>query len=462
MGRLAWALLAPWSLGFAPAPESAPPPSDWSDFSEFEFVDEAQPEPASSTSDTNLVTQDPRSTSPASEIMSGSLRLTGAYLRFPDRPAPLPSGGDALLTTVGRLMIDHGGRLAKLEVNIFADLSRTPSFGDFGGAFASAGRVASPYRHRYLTVSPWASDDDPLRSSVGLDRAKLAFDRGPASFEVGRFPINDSVSLFFTPNDYFAPFSATAVNRIYKPGVDGARFAYAFGPLSSVEITGVLGFDDGYRAAWSHSAVMLRASTVQWGFEGSVHGGKVAQRWVAGASLQGDLGPVGVRAEGHVGVPDFEGDGRRGATDTGRPVHGRFAGGPNMNFDWHRLSVGAEYAFYSEGAASPSAYLDRAQRFFPDDLPYLARHYVGVNAGLEIVPVLYANALSLVNASDGSGLAALSFVYSVADEADLIGGLFVPWGPGPTLTDDPSLPADVRSEFGNSALTLYLESRVFF
>ncbi len=448
----------------------ADPPSDWSEFEDFEFVeDEEDPDSSPSAGEGTATREDeaaqerPKGRAPkkpASEIMSGSLRLTGAYLAPPDLPEPLPSSSDGILTTVGRLIIDHSWSRAKLEVNVFGDMSRVPEFASAGGSFTSAGQTDSAYRNQYLTPRIWTPGQ--ARGSVGFDRLKVAVEAGPATIELGRFPINESVAFFFTPNDYFAPFSATAVNRIYKPGIDGLRTAFTLGPLSSIDVTAALGFEDGYHPDWGHSAVLLRASTVKWGFAWSVHGGKVAQRWVAGGSFQGDLGRVGIRGEGHVGIPDLEGDGRKGQADEARRIHGRLSAGPNLMFDWHNASLGAEYAFFSDGAASPDDYIARSQRFFPDDLPYLAQHYVGVNAGMEIIPILQASTAAIVNASDGSGLVTASMVYSVADEADLIGGLFVPWGTRASVRDDPLMPLDLGSEFGNGGLTLYFESRVFF
>jgi hypothetical protein len=192
-----------------------------------------------------------------------------------------------------------------------------------------------------------------------------------------------------------------------------------------------------------------------------VLGGKAAERWVAGGSLQGDLGPMGVRAEGHVGIPDDDGDGRDDA-DRHRPVYGRLAVGPNFNVDWQQLTVAAEYGFLSDGTLRPGDDLARATRLFPDDVPYLGQHYASLSASLEIVPVLRGSALGLVDAGDGSGITGLTFLYNVADEADLIAGAFIPWGARTTNADLAALPPRLASEFGLSPLSIYLEARVFF
>ena len=266
--------------------------------------------------------------------------------------------------------------------------------------------------------------------------------------DVGRLPVNYAVTQMFTPNDFFAPFSATAINKAYKPGVDALRLSFGLGQLSSLDVVGVFNPD------WAEVALLARPSVVLWGVEWAALGGKLAERWVAGASLQGDAGPIGLRAEGHVGFPDRDGDG----LVPGEDVHVRVAAGPNVNFDWQSAMLGAEYAFFSDGTLDPADYIARFGRRFPDDLPYLGKHYVGLVAGLETVPTLRLATTGLVNAGDGSGLVGLSALYSVADEADLLLGGFVPWGRDPVLGPSPAL----RSEFGASPLTIYLESRVFF
>ena len=394
------------------------------------------------------------------DIFTGSLRLTGAFLHFDDVPELFPDGDDALLASVFRIMAkrdlgDHFG----VELNYFLDLSRVPGGAAATGAFSTAGSRGSVYRYPFLVYRAW--EQGSVTGSLGVDRFVVDAHAGPVTVAVGRFPISYTVTGLLTPNDFFSPFAASAVNRIYKPGVDAIRVGSAIGMNTSVEVVGALGFDDGGVPKWGRSGLLARAATVQWGFEWAALGGKVAERWVVGGSSQGDVGPVSLRAEGHVGFPDEDGDGRRGE-DTDDPIHVRLSGGPSLNIGWRNSTIGAEYAFVSDGASDPADYLTRIGDLFPDDQPLLARHYVGLNGGVEIVPILYGSVFMLVNGNDGSGLTGLSLLYNVADEADLIAGLFVPWGAEPTITMDPMNPVELRSELGVSPLTVYLEARAFF
>jgi hypothetical protein len=287
---------------------------------------------------------------------------------------------------------------------------------------------------------------------------RVSFDS--VNLDIGRFPITYAVTGMFTTNDFFAPFAATAVNRIYKPGVDAIRVSTGLGPTSSVDVVGVLGYDlESDRPSWGHSAVLTRAAIVGAGFEWAALGGKVSQRWVAGGSLQGDAGPINLRAEFHVGIPDDEGDGH---DRDDQPIYGRVAAGPSMMFAWQNAVVSAEYMFASDGATSPSGYLDRALASYTDDQPYLGQHYVAAVFGAEIIPILRGSLTGLVNATDGSGLAGVSLIYNVADESDLILGVFVPWGKGVSGSDPVTGFPRLGSELGSSPLSVYLEARVFF
>jgi len=257
------------------------------------------------------------------------------------------------------------------------------------------------------------------------------------------------------PNDFFAPFSAAAVNRLYKAGVDALTFGYNVGSLSSLELIGVLGYDaeDG-SPTWGQSAFLFRGSTVLASFELSALGGKVAGRWVVGGSFQGEILQFGVRGEGHVGFPDADGDGL-----TDRNPYGRFAVSVDKLFNWQNLFVGVEYAFFSDGINGGGiGYLERATRLFPDDLGFMGKHYAVVSAGVEVIPVVSAGTAVIINASDGSGIVTVSVRYDVADEATFSAGALIPWGRRPETV----LELDRITELGLAPIAIFLETQVYF
>jgi hypothetical protein len=398
----------------------------------------------------------------------GNIRLTTAYLRYPDVPELYPGLNEGLVAAVVRLILDGtlGARI-NYDLNLYADMSRMPAMAA-GSAFATAGSFRSPYRTRYLA---WDYvEKETVSGQMGVDRFSLVIKAEPVTVTVGRFPVNDSITLIFTPNDFFAPFSATTVNKVYKPGVDALRLGVTLGMLSSLELTGVLGYGDDDVPDWGRSALMTRISAVKWNFEWALMGGKVAERWIAGASIQGEAGLFGLHAEAHAGFPDRNGDGRLddvdGDGEKADDIHGRVAGGFNILFAWHNVTLGAEYMFISDGASRGGDYAARVMRLYPDDIPTMGRHYVGLSAGGEIIPILMLQTMALFNVSDHSGLGMVSLVCSAADEIEFVAGVLIPFGPEPSMGSadilGPAAFPVIESEFGSVPLMAFLEGRFYF
>ena len=67
--------------------------------------------------------------------------------------------------------------------------------------------------------------------------------------------------------------------------------------------------------------------------------------------------------------------------------------------------------------------------------------------------------LALVSLGDGSGMAMASLSYSIADEADFVGGLLIPWGE--RTAGAAGLPV-LGSEMGSAPVAGFLETRFFF
>ncbi|MCP4195934.1 MAG: hypothetical protein GY762_02185, partial [Proteobacteria bacterium] len=293
----------------------------------------------------------------------GAIRLTGAYFHYPDVPYVLPEDDDGLAAGEFRLILEGNLWQVDYDVNFFADLSRVPeplcpdysdasdsSRNSNSGTFNTAGSYKSPYRTTYLTWTYW--DDGPINGQLGLDYFSIYYQRSPMDITVGRFPVNYSVTNIFTPNDFFVPFSASAINKIYKPGVDAVRLGFSAGTFTNVEIVGVMGNNEDDVPSWAQSALLARASTVALNIEWSVLGGKLAERWFVGASIQGEAGPIGIRVEGHAGFPDQDGDGflNNDEDETIQSdIYGRLSAGLEAMFPWQNAMIGLEYAFYSDG-----------------------------------------------------------------------------------------------------------------
>jgi len=395
----------------------------------------------------------------------GSGRLTGAFFHYPAEEDVFPADDDGLGAGVLRLILEGGlGYHVGYEINIYSSLARSGTAG-LGGAFDRAGSATSPYRYPHLSLRYW--EDGSVQGELGIDRFVFQVSASPLLLTVGRMPINHGVTSIFVPNDFFAPFAVAAINTVYKPGVDGLKIGIETGMQSGVELVGVLGYGVDGAPDWAYSALLLRARRVFGNCAWALLGGKLAGRWIVGASMQGELGPLGVRGEGHLGFRDR--DGLDGADDLDGDgpwlgdAYTRFALGLDMLFAWQNASIVLEYFFQSDGIDGPKNYWQRLTSLFPDDQLFFGKHYVGLNFGLDIIPILRFNSIGILNAADGSGLAGVSLAYNISDESDFILGMFVPWGKRPEADNGlPDAPPVLHSEFGILPLTVYLESRFYF
>jgi hypothetical protein len=390
----------------------------------------------------------------ASITAVGNAWLLTAYYHNWSLRQPLPTPpDDGIAAGVLRLLLD--GDLpwkVNYEANFYFELSRGPTALG-ANTFLTAASFNTPYRTQYLAWSFWTNGS--IDGQMAVDRLRFTRSFGPVDISIGRFPINHSVTFLFTPNDFFAPFSATTLNKTYKPGVDALRVNIGLGQLSGLEILGVLGSDANGTPAWSRSALTARFETVLLGFHGSIIGGKLAERWILGGTLQGDIKGIGLRAEGHFGMPDKDGDGRMDG-----PMYGQVAARIEHSWPWHNLSIGGEYAYFSDGAPAPADYIIRAGAFFPDELPYLGRHYAGVNGAIDIIPILNLGVVGLVNAADGSGITTVSLTYNASNEVDVSLGMLAGWGYRPR--QDATGALVLRSEFGATPITAFLQTTISF
>jgi hypothetical protein len=379
--------------------------------------------------------------------------LAAYYHSWSLRPPLTPPPDDGIAAAVLRLLLD--GELPQkvgYEANFYFELSRGPT--QLGAnTFLTASSFTTPYRTPYVAWTFW--NNGSVSGQMAIDRLRFHRSFGPVDISIGRFPINHSVTFLFTPNDFFAPFSATTLNKTYKPGVDALRINVGIGQLSGLEVLGVLGSDPNGVPAWSRSAVTARLETVLAGFHGAIIGGRLAARWIVGGTIQGDIKGIGLRAEGHFGMPDKNGNGHIDG-----PLYGQLSARLEHSWPWHNVSIGGEYAFFSDGAAAAADYLARALRLFPDELPYLGRHYAGINGAIDIIPILNLAVVGLINAGDGSGITTLALTYNAANEVDLSLGMLAGWGYRP-LPDSHGVPV-LRSEFGLTPIAAFLQTTISF
>lgn len=366
-----------------------------------------------------------------------------------------PARDLAVTAAILRLMADlsWGERLA-LEVHVYQRVSGGPSLSLAGLAdgfgTAEAGRTSA------LSWQPYQRGG--TAAELAVDRAAVKLFLPSARIVIGRQPVNFATTNFFTPNDFFQPFSAQSFFRVYKAGVDAARLDLDVGALSQITVVGVMGYaqDDGARPSADASALVLRASTSLWDFEWSGMTGKLAGGWFGGIGIQGEVFEwLGVRMEGHIAAPTQEGADSRAELAIG--LEHRFESS---------LFLQLEYFYNGSGKTQAAQYL----AVFEDEwanqgAPYLGRHYLAVGAAYELTPLLNINSFALMNLNDRSYQVAGALAYSLLDDVDASLVVSVPVGEGLNASIAPDFSGvDIawQSEFGTYPVAVSAELRAFF
>ena len=288
--------------------------------------------------------------------------------------------------------------------------------------------------HRYLHIT--------------ADRLNLGWHWQPFDIILGRQAINLATTFFFTPNDFFAPFSAQRFFRIYKPGVDGLRTDIELSPRSQFSAFFIAGYtlDNENDSGWSSASESDRRSSLvrylnEWrDFQWAVIFGEVKQRDLVGFSLQGELFDwLGVRTEGH--RADYQKTGKS-KNEISLGIEHRWENGLNVNI---------ELFYHGLGAKSVQEYSSILQS---NDSSYLANKYAAVGASYEFTPLLIGDLVIIQNGLDHSRLLAMNATYSLSDEAELVINIGLPSGKKSQLPN-------LKSEYGLIPKSVSLELRWF-
>ncbi|HHO46936.1 MAG TPA: hypothetical protein ENN06_00515 [Desulfobacteraceae bacterium] len=379
--------------------------------------------------------------------LTGSLSAGLGRALYPDVPQLYEERGDTAWSGDVRLLADaFKADFLRAGLNILQFYHSTPPFSRGGEVFDAR----DVERSGLFFLSEHQSAK--TRAGLVLDAFRLAFGGGRNELVVGRQPVSLSVTFYFSPNDFFAPFAPQSFYRVYKPGVDALRFERRLTNLSQLTVIGVLGYerdpqaDSGWSRSpdWDRPSVLGRYVLDAGGFEWGALGGVVRDSPVAGASLQGELFRwLGIRAEGR--YLDSRQEDRAGGLMVSVGLEHQFSG---------NLTVRLEQ-MYNEGGYSSAAHAQADLLAGTVRSDYLGRQYTAFDIGYEFTPLLRAEILHLRNWSDGSRSTSLYGVYSLSDEGELALTVTIPAG-------DASGNGIPPSEFGLQPVWCALVYRHYF
>lgn len=378
--------------------------------------------------------------------ISGFLRFGATHNENPDYTPLYGDTANQSWLSIARLLGNGWiGENIGFELNAYQSyLKKNPN------AALSGGRSSKDVERS--GAFEWTVKDNPEEQALfSVDRLNVRLSEGRFDLNLGRQAINLATTFYFTPNDFFAPFIATTFYRVYKPGVDAARLEVRLGELSQLSFYHVLGYEpDGSEpSGWGGAISGDRASSLarlsfnMAGFEWAVIGGRVVNKNVIGASLQGELGWLGLRAEGHRADPER----------AERKSYDEFTFGMERSYE-NNMDLRLEWYYHGSGAATVSDYILAPT---PGETAgnYLGRQYLAFNIGYEFSPLLSAQLLPIVNLTDGSSLLSLYLLYSLSDESEIALYFYRPFGTEPDT-------GGIKSEFGLYPSSIRLEARFFF
>ncbi len=381
--------------------------------------------------------------------IDGRLKLSGAY-------------GDVV-----RVELHHAATMTSapdLGALIAENLGLPDLMGFDSGAIPGAASGVGQQAPEALDMS-WEIDDSGklqipntggdgsqiLRVFGRVDRARITLSVPGVDMTLGRQPVSLGNTTIFTPMDLVNPFTPTTIDSEYKPGVDAVRVdAYAgmSGNLTAVAA---------YAGDWSlDGTVMALYGGATVGVTDIV--GLVAASHsepVFGLGTVSGIGPVGVRADATLTLPEDEDPFVRAA----------------VGADWRptgTTTLSGEVYVQTIGGAEPSEYVEviSSARAARGEVWQMGRTYLGLVAVQEITPLVVANVSLITNVEDPSALLAPAVSWSVAENADLAVGMYAGLGRRPGEVDLLEFFGDqdakVRSEFGLYPTVGFLQMKAYF
>jgi len=373
----------------------------------------------------------------------GFVRGFANAILYPDDPLLYPEKTSSGLAGIARLMIDmDAGDQWRFEFNAY----QTYIPNDLATQQSSAGLPVSVERSALFATN--FSNQEQVY--LALDRFSWRWSKENFDLSLGRQAINLATTFYFTPNDFFAPFSAQTFYRVYKPGVDALRAELALGDFAQLSVISVLGYrstadsDTGWsdKPDSERGSHLLRWSNAYGNLDTTLIAGRVVRRNIIGTALQGEFFEwLGVRFAGHYAKPQ----------SSSLAAYQQFSLGIEHRWE-NSLELRWELFYNGQGGDRIADYISIAQTA---NTRYLARRYSAFGGSYNITPLLIGQAVIISNLDDQSQLLSLNVIYSLSDESEMVVNVALPVGDKPDT-------GVLQSEFGAYPLMFNIETRLFF
>lgn len=373
----------------------------------------------------------------------GLIRGLASTYRYSDDSTPYPGRTPSGMAGIARLMADGAiGEPWGFEFNAYQ--TYIPR-----ALLATQGSAGLPLSVERSAVLEWSFSDSNY-THLAIDRLALRWSNHGLDLTIGRQAINLATTFYFTPNDFFAPFSAQTFYRVYKPGVDGLRAEISLGKFSQLSLMSVLGYKPtpDSDTGWSdhpdsqRASHLLRWSNVYGNVEGILILGRVINKNILGGALQGELFEwLGIRLEGH--HARSQADGVEDYDQLSLGLEHRWENSLELRLEWFYNGLGANSVSRYQAVQDTEAG------------QYLARRYSALGGRYQITSLLIGEAVIISNLTDHSHLVSLNTIFSLSDESEMATSLNIPYGNAPAS-------GEIKSEFGAYPASINLEFRSYF
>ena len=315
-----------------------------------------------------------------------------------------------------------------------------------------------------LAVGPaWRIDQN-------LDRLALKLALPFGDLTIGRQVLSWGTGRFWNPTDVLSPFPPTAIDREVRRGFDAARLAIALGDVTQLDLLYLpqLKLEDmGGVARFQHNVK---------GWDFSVSAGKYVKDLVFGADLVGDIGPIGVHAEGAYTL-ELLGLGTSNVTIGEHFFRGVIGAEAKPHEKWILM---AEYSFNGYGSTNPADYarILSSPRVVRGEIFGAGQHQMALAATFLADDLLTLNLSVLGNLTDPSAMLIPSLEYSFTQTVLIRAGGYVPIGAPPdphaysaltpvdVVTNSPAYQTatttrGLRSEYGASSFGAFVQVGIY-
>ncbi|MFT3706619.1 MAG: hypothetical protein QM817_03025 [Archangium sp.] len=358
-------------------------------------------------------------------------------------PTKIPDGGflaAQLFRANAKIQFAHDVDLI-VAWQLALSLATDPAFAGGATLSGTVGGTGSGARRRLADLPTPLGQGNVWRLDQNLDRFALKIGLPFGDLTIGRQVLSWGTGRVWNPTDVLSPFPPTVIDREVRRGFDAVRLAVPLGDTGQLDLLALP------QQELSDTGGVARVQLNVLGWDGSLSAGKYVDDLVFGFDLVGDIGPIGVHAEG---AYTLQLTNLKGGAPVGIGDH-FFRGVIGAEWKPHeKIVLMAEYSFNGYGTTDPRKYVAilSSARVIRGEVFGAGQHQAALAGVFTVSDVLSTNVSLLGNLTDPSVMIIPSLEYSVTQTVLMRAGAYVPIGAS-------------QSEYGRSSFGAFAQVGVY-